>query len=42
MMAKLHFVLSIFMGISQVEQQSTSSMKMVKLNLGLSMGMGIL
>jgi len=43
MMAKLNLGLSIFMGIFQVDQQSTSSMMMAKpLNLGLSMGMGIL
>ena len=40
-MAKLYLVLSIFMGIFQVDQQSTSSMKMTELNLGLSMIMGI-
>jgi len=41
MMAKLHLGLSIFMGIFQVDQQSTSSMMMAKFNLGLSMIMGI-
>jgi len=41
MMAKLHLVLSIGTGILQVDQQPTSSMMMVKLNLGFSMGMGI-
>ena len=41
MMATLHLVLSIFMGIFKVDQQSTFSMKMAELNLGLSMGMGI-
>jgi len=41
MMAKLYLVLSIFMGIFQVDQQSTSSMEMAELNLGLSMITGI-
>jgi len=41
MMAKLHLVLSIFMGIFRIDQQSISSMKMTELNLGLSMIMGI-
>jgi len=41
MMEKLHLVNSIFMGIFQVDQQSTSSMKMTELNLGLSMIMVI-
>jgi hypothetical protein len=41
MMAELHLGLSIFMGIFQVDQQSTSSMLMTNLNLGLSMIMGI-
>jgi len=41
MMAKVHLVLSIFMGIFQVDQQSTSSMMMAEPNLGLSMIMGI-
>jgi hypothetical protein len=41
-MVKLHLWLSIVTGILQVDQQPTSSMMMAKLNLGLSMGMGIL
>jgi len=41
MMANLHLVVSIFMDIFQVDQQSASSMKMAELNLGLSMIMGI-